>query len=271
MYKRILVTTDFSTHAQYALQRAVEFAASFQAELICVHVINQQWTDGMAVVEQEWVRKAEKAHAQVLQHLSCSYPMQFIVLDGRIPDQIIHFIREQAVDLVFMGAHGTYYLDDLILGTNSEAVVKQSPIPVQLIRKKPALGYERILVCTDFSKTSKRAIEVAYEAYSQAEFLVLHVADVWYGKNAKDDMHQALQNKLIKFLNTCNVDERRFAVKFIGGYPADDIAQYARTWGAQLVVLGTRGHSILHYILMGRVSNRLMRINATDMLFIPSI
>lgn len=269
MYKRILVTTDFSMHARYALQRAVQCAVSFQAELFCVHVINQNWVDGVTAVEQDWVHKAEEAHEQELKKIACNYPMQFIVLDGRVPDQIIQYLREKSIDLVFMGAHGTYYLNDLILGTNSEAVIKQSPVPVQLIRKDPQFHYERILVCTDFSKVSKKAIETAYKIYPNAEFLVLHVADVWYEKIVKDEMHQALQDKLIKFLSKCNVNASHFSVKFIGGYPADDIAQYAITWNAQLVVLGIRGHSALHYVFMGRISDRLMRINMTDMLLVP--
>ncbi|WP_058534367.1 universal stress protein [Legionella saoudiensis] len=270
MFKRILVTTDFSTHSFYAIQRAVQFAHSVQAELICVHVINQGWMDGGDAIEQDWVHKAEEAHEQELKQLIAPYPMQFKVLDGRVPDEIIKFIQEHSINMVFMGAHGTYYLNDFILGTNSEAVLKQSPIPMHLIRQSPtAREYARVLVCTDFSDASKKAIEVAYKAYPQAEFLLLHVADVWYEKMVKPHMHDSLQDKLNKFLASCAVDPSRFSVKFIGGYPANDIPQYAKDWGADLVVLGTRGHSALYYVLMGRVSDRLVRVNPTDMLIVP--
>lgn len=269
MFKRILVTTDFSTHSLYAIQRAVQFARSVQAELHCVHVINQGWMDGSEAVEQDWVHKAEEAHEQELKQLASPFPMQFTVLDGRVPDQIMGFIQNNAIDMVFMGAHGTYYLNDFILGTNSEAVLKQASIPVHLVRQPPGGIYTRILVCTDFSDSSKKAIEVAYKAYPQAEFLVLHVADVWYEKMVKPHMHDSLQEKLNKFLASCAVDPSRFSVKFIGGYPGNNIPQFATDWGAHLVVLGTRGHSALHYVLMGRVSDRLVRVNPTDMLIVP--
>ncbi|CAM4415926.1 MAG: hypothetical protein LEGION0403_FIIPPAGN_00984 [Legionella sp.] len=269
MFKRILVTTDFSAHSLYAIQRAVQFANSVRAELHCVHVINQGWMDGSEAVEQDWVHKAEEAHEQELKQLISPYSMQFTVLDGRVPDEIMMFIQGNAIDMVFMGAHGTYYLNDFILGTNSEVVLKQSSIPVHLVRQPPAAEYARILVCTDFSDSSKKAIEVAYKAYPQAEFLILHIADVWYEKMVKLHMHDSLQDKLHKFLASCAVDPSHFSVKFIGGYPANAIPQFAPDWGAHLVVLGTRGHSALHYVLMGRVSDRLVRVNPTDMLIVP--
>ncbi|WP_133136410.1 universal stress protein [Legionella rowbothamii] len=269
MFKRILVTTDFSTHSLYAIQRAVQFARSFQAELHCVHVINQGWMDGGEAVEQDWVHKAEEAHEQELKPLVSPFPMQFTVLDGRVPDEILKFIQDNAIDMVFMGAHGTYYLNDFILGTNSAAVLKQASIPVNVVRQPPEEAYTRILVGTDFSDSSKKAIEFAYKAYPQAEFLVLHVADVWYAKMVKQHMHDSLQEKLNKFLASCAVDPSRFSVKFIGGYPGNSIPQFATDWGAHLVVLGTRGHSALYYVLMGRVSERLVRVNPTDMLIVP--
>lgn len=267
VYKRILVTTDFSTHAQYAVERAIHFAQFNQAELTCLHVIDPSGAEEDS--EQELIKKAEHTWATSLERIANQYPVQFVIQKGRVPDQIIRYISDYDMDLVFIGAHGTYYLNDYILGTNAEAVVKLSSIPVQLIRKKPSFTYQRILVSTDFSEVSKKAVETAYQAYPHAEFLLLHVADVWYGKKADNDMIQSLHKKLIDFLRTCDVDESRFAAKFIGGYPADDISKFAADWGAQLVVLGTCGHSLLHYILIGRVSERLIRINTTDMLITP--
>ena len=89
MFKRILVTTDFSAHSLYAMQRAVQFTSSVQGELNCVHVINQGWMDGSEAVQQDWVHKAEEAHEQELKQLVSPYSMHFTVLDGRVPDEIM--------------------------------------------------------------------------------------------------------------------------------------------------------------------------------------
>ncbi|RUQ84511.1 universal stress protein [Legionella septentrionalis] len=282
VFKRMLITTDFSRHAAYALKRAIQVAEHAQAELTCLHVINQGWLSDLTKKENPEVpiliKKAELAHAEAMRNIVARYPVNFLVLVGRVPERINQYMHEHAIELVFMGAHGTYYLNDYILGTNAESVVNQVKIPVQLIKKEPSFSYQRILVTTDFSEVSKKATETAYQLYPHAEFLMLHVADVWYGKylddtkhhqHFDDEMSQALVDRLKHSLAECAVDHSRFSTKFISGYPADDIAKYAATWDAQLVVLGTRGRSLLHYILLGRVTNRLLRIINTDMLVIP--
>lgn len=281
--KRILITTDFSKHALFALKQAIQIAARFQAELTCLHVINQKWRNpfqsNSSPDEKAAIDEARHAFDLILKETATDYPVKFITLTGRAPDQIIDYINDNDIQLVLMGAHGTYYLNDYILGTTSEAVVQETKIPVQLIKKEPSADYQRIIVSTDFSSSSKKATEIAAQLYPDAEFLLLHIADVWYGKyledtNKKqhfgDEISQSLQQKLDQFLDECAVDTSRFSTKFVGGYPANDLAKYASMWNAQLVVAGTRGHSLLHYILIGRTIDRLLRTSTTDMLVVPS-
>lgn len=281
MFKRMLITTDFSVHANYALKRAIQFAQLHQAELTCLHIINQNWISDLnifgeeteCIAIQKLTEKAEKAHAKALKKIASPYPIHFSIQTGRAPDKIIEYIQNNDIDFVFMGVHGTYYLHDLILGTNSQSVVKQIQVPIQLIKKNTQNNYQRILVTTDFSEASQKAMEMAYKAYPQAEFTLLHVADVWYKKTAvgiNNKMNEALQNKLVKFLKKSDVDDSRFLIKFVGGYPADDIVQHALDWDAQIIVIGTKGHSFLHHILLGRVTDRLLRITPCDIMVVPS-
>lgn len=284
MFKQILVTTDFSRHSTYALQRAIQFAEASQAELTCIHVVNDHFSlfknEELSVLSQNQIKEAEVTFSQSLKDIDAKYPVSFRVLKGRTPDKIIQFVENNGIELIFMGAHGTYYLNDYLLGTNAQSVIKQVKTPVQLIKKEPVFPYKRILIPTDFSDSSKNAVETAYKTYPEAEFIVLHIADVWYGKKTESskyhqelhtEMNHELQSRLERFLQSCEVDHRNFSVKFDGGYPANDIARYASLLDVQLVVAGTRGHSILHDIIVGRVTSRLLRINPTDMLIVPPI
>ncbi|PJD91459.1 MAG: universal stress protein [Legionella sp.] len=286
MFKKIVVATDFSKHARYALNRAMQIAELFQAELTCIHVVQQNFLDNFKFLQptneekhlQDHVKKVETSFHKELKKMPNQYPVRFIVCTGRVSDQINQYVDNNGIDLVLMGAHGTYYLNDYILGTSSESVIKHANIPVQLIKKNPEFSYERILVTTDFSESSRKATETAYQLYPNAQFLLLHVSDVWYEKkngetterqSFHDEMHHILQNKLMLFIKKAAVDPTRFVPKYIGGYPPNDIVECASTWNAQLVVAGTRGHSALHYILIGSVTNRLLRMCQTDILIVP--
>ncbi len=287
MFKKILIATDFSKHARHALIRAIEVAEYFQAELTCVHVIHQNYLQHFTTLSsydeakhlEDQIKKIETSFNKEIKKLSIHYPINLITLTGRVPDQINQYIDTNGIDLVLMGSHGTYYLNDYILGTTSESVIKHASIPVQLIKKTPNFSYQRILVTTDFSESSRKAAETVYQLYPNAQFLLLHVSDVWYEKQQvttegnqqlHDDMHHILQNKLNQFLEKSTLDPERFLPQFIGGYPSNDIVECATKWDAQLVVAGARGHSALHYILLGSVANRLLRMSHTDMLIVPS-
>jgi hypothetical protein len=58
------------------------------------------------------------------------------VLRGNPPDVILRSIRECEHDLVVMGSHGHGRLHRALLGSVSYRVLRDSPVPVLLIRRK---------------------------------------------------------------------------------------------------------------------------------------
>jgi len=59
---------------------------------------------------------------------------EIITLSGREPDEILKFIREGSVELMVMGAYGHNRLHELLVGSTTSHIIKNSPIPVLLIR-----------------------------------------------------------------------------------------------------------------------------------------
>ena len=59
---------------------------------------------------------------------------EVIILSGKEVKEIIKFIKEDAVELMVMGAYGHNRLRDLFLGSTTSQVIQKSPIPVLLTR-----------------------------------------------------------------------------------------------------------------------------------------
>jgi len=57
-----------------------------------------------------------------------------VILTGKEQDEILKFIREGSVELMVMGAYGHNRLHELLLGSTTSHIIKNSPIPVLLIR-----------------------------------------------------------------------------------------------------------------------------------------
>lgn len=284
--KRVIIATDFSKHADYALKRAILIAEQQDATLELIHVLKQPWPANFVQFsdkeQQKELLKLEKNTEEKLQNLakqfSSTAPVKTSVLLGRVADEIVRFTQDNQGDLIIAGAHGHYHISDYVLGTTSGDMVRQGNIPVLLIKKEPSFSYNKILIATDFSEASKRAVEFAFQCFPEARFQLLHIVDIYYrqflnvdnvGKNERSNPTKNIFKKLDDFLKDCKVKPDKFEKKVIGGYLADAIIMQSKKWSADLLVFGTQGHSTLHYLLMGSVAKRLVQLSNIDMLTVP--
>ncbi|QBS10305.1 universal stress protein [Legionella israelensis] len=251
-----------------------------------IHVLKQPWPASFVQFsnkeQQKELLRLEKNTEEKLQKLvkpfSSKVSMKISVLLGRIADEIIRFTQDNQGDLIIAGAHGQYHVSDYVLGTTSGDMVRQGNTPVLLIKKEPSFSYHKILIATDFSEASKRAVEFAFQCFPEARFQLLHIVDIYYrqflnvdnvGKNERNNPTKDILEKLDDFLKYCKVNHDKFDKKIIGGYFADAIIMQSKNWGADLLVFGTQGRSKLHYLLMGSVAKRLLQLSHIDMFAVP--
>lgn len=284
--RKIIAATDFSKHAEYALARAISLAEQRDIPLELIHVLKQPWPTNFiqfsANEQQKELLKLEKTMEEKLlnlvQQYSSTIPVSTSVRLGRAADEIIRYMEQNQGDLIVAGAHGQYHISDYVLGTTSGDIVRQGGTPVLLIKKEPTFSYNKILIATDFSEASKRAIEFAFLCFPEAKFQLLHIVDIYYrqylqvddvGVWANDNPAKDILEKVDDFLKDCNVKHEKFEKKIIGGYLADSIIMQSKKWETDLLVFGTQGRSKLHYLLMGSVAKRLLQLSHTDMLAVP--
>ncbi|NDZ18444.1 hypothetical protein C7T35_07685 [Variovorax sp. WS11] len=59
------------------------------------------------------------------------------VTQGRIANVVVDEARSSGCDLIVMGTHGRRGFSRLALGSDADLVVRQSPVPVLLVRDDP--------------------------------------------------------------------------------------------------------------------------------------
>jgi nucleotide-binding universal stress UspA family protein len=128
--------------------------------------------------------------------------------------------------------------------------------------------YERILVAVDQSEYSDRAVDVARDLahLSGAEVLVLHVKKMILGVSG-DRFDAEEESEIGKLLDK---DAHRF--EEIGvpvsvqvrsaelGRTAHQIVQAATEFGADAIVMGSRGRSALSALVLGSVAEGVLRL-----------
>lgn len=140
--RTILVPTDFSEHADQALEYAAALAAQIDAKIHLVHAITvplngvREVSYGSAVIEstaKEVQAGLDKLAARFRERVSMA-PVRVEVGDAReVIDQVAEKI---GAELIVMGTHGRRGVKRMLLGSVAESVVRSAPCPVLTIRAR---------------------------------------------------------------------------------------------------------------------------------------
>lgn len=287
--KHILVGTDLSPRADMALARAAELSRQHGARLSALHVLpeplpNRSFADlflqNPGSVEAELVLDARRRLEQQLITTGAT-ECTAVVQTGTPLTTIVQSGRDQSADLIVLGAHGGHYVSTMVLGTTAERVVRKGDRPVLIVKRDSTAPYSTVLIATDFSEHSERALELATLVAPDAEWHLAHVHDAWYlerlnasgiSDHAMQELQGALQaearTQTDRMVQRLGLPADRVHLHVRLGYPGTEVPRLAEKLGAELVSVGARGLTPASQILLGSVSEHVMREADCDVLVV---
>lgn len=166
--KQILVPTDFSEHAENALKVAAQIAKKNNSEIIILHLLElpSQMKDAIlgGASIPETMLFIKKANEMLHEISSKPYLDGISIIEITKIDKPIHGItqisKEYNVDLIIIGSHGSSGIEELLIGSTTEKVVRNSEIPVLIIKNDiPNFNPSNIIFASDFSDETKKPFE----------------------------------------------------------------------------------------------------------------
>jgi nucleotide-binding universal stress UspA family protein len=137
--------------------------------------------------------------------------------------------------------------------------------------------FKTIVVAVDGSEGSERAVATAVELARRgdATLVLAHVDERTIGKgggpiHADEDEIQASIRAQAEELSSQGISARVEVADVVLGGPAHAINEIADRAGADLIVVGTRGHSPVAGLLLGSVTQRLLHIAGRPVLVVPA-
>ena len=149
MYRRILVPVDGSNASMIGLRQALALAKDQNARVRILNVVDESvmipmmesagatvYTDVIESLRDEGQKVL--AHARVVAEKQ-AVKAETVQIESRarpVSEIILADARRSKTDLIVMGTHGRRGLNRLLLGSDAERVLRDSPIPVLLTRRE---------------------------------------------------------------------------------------------------------------------------------------
>ncbi len=141
-FRRILFPTDFSPTANLALKRAVALTQDYDAELLLLHIIDDNLISTHVPGERDIILKELRNHA--LEQMRKGLPEDLlknfhtigVVKRGAPAKTIVAHAQAEDCDLIVMGSHGRTGIDRVLLGSVADRVVRHAHCPVFIERAK---------------------------------------------------------------------------------------------------------------------------------------
>ncbi len=239
--KPILIPTDFTVVAQYAVESAVKFAKLTNADMVLVNIVKKasEISEATAKVEVE----ADKVSKDF------GIKATGIVREGSIFTTIGETVSEIDAGLVVMGTHGIRGMQKLT-GSWALKVLVSSKVPIIVVQAHPRKdSVDRIAFPIDFKKENREKIGWAYYV-SKLFGSKVYILRAEVSKDRK--IEQGVRTNLVfteKFLRSKNIPYEVATAKGEDSF-AKETLQYAEDIDADMILITTtKGISIADFVL----------------------
>jgi NhaP-type Na+/H+ or K+/H+ antiporter len=117
----LLAAVDTSPLSTQVLTKAAELARRSDGEVVVLHVIRVDNPQGV------------KQLRDLCKQLLADIRHQFITVSGSVPEEIVRTAQDYGVAEIVMGKRGHRSLDDVLVGSVSQAVLEMSQLPVLVV------------------------------------------------------------------------------------------------------------------------------------------
>jgi nucleotide-binding universal stress UspA family protein len=286
---RILLAVDGSEHSHAAARLVRDLPLPAGSEVTVIAVLMPRDASNAAVLESV-LRDVEQMLAGTASDVRSE------LLTGYPAEQISEYAERYNPDLIVLGAKGRRATLGILLGGVVQDIVEYAPNPVLVVRA-PYHGLRRVLLVTDGSPHSQRALEYLelLPLPEGTELTAIHIlpplpspaliARTWpagsevmaplpsyeteqmIARQAEEEERQGreLLDRTVRHLEKAGIHATSVLLR---GDGATEILDYVQTHQIDLIVAGSRGLSQMKRLLLGSLSRKLVHYASCSVLIV---
>lgn len=270
LLEKILLAHDFSKSSENVVQTAIELAKIFHSKVIPIHVLPDDIVNEKVklLLDETAMKKLEETAERIKNEgVEVGKP---ILEYGSPHEGIVQAAIGINANFILIGSGESAKEERFQLGTTTERIIQKSEKPVYVVKEGVPLNIQSILCPVDFSETSKRALKnaITMARRFKAELKILSVCELqgstWF--TSEKDRKEENENRCArhkarfdKFLEEFNLSDLDWSKEIRKGNPAEEILSTISEKMVDLLVMGTLGRTGLDRLIIGSVTEKVVR------------
>lgn len=282
--KSLLWATDFSEESRFCLPHLEFFAKTLKTQNHALYVLPRfsDWIYETAFLsDDELLKTIEKTRQQsedkIIQYSDeCDIDIQPAVVEGRITsEEIVKFAKKNKVDLIFAGRRGISELEQIVIGSTTSRLIRNSNIPVMIVPGGSHEGRVRRILCPiDFSIYSMMELEYSISLAKQlkARLFVTHISEFFNYKVPVFKRDKLIGKINEKIANVAKAHEYKIEnIIYDTGEPAQKIIEIATNEKIDLLVMATHQRKGIEKLFLGSITEKVLVCTDIPVIALPPL
>lgn len=268
--KKILVPTDFTPTSENAIEAARMLAKKNDAEILFLNVIElnsgeaintsgapsnyASFTEGILLHES--IKKSREEMSRLIDVTkNQGIKSEFEIKLGNPFGHIFSTIEEHNIDFIIMGTKGASGLSEILIGSNTEKVVRKAKCPVLAIKEALSENsFKNIVYATNFGANEDGVVAALKDLQS---IFNSKINLVWI--NTPNNFKSDATNRplLDKFMADHKLENCTTHV-YSDIIAEDGIRNFAEYIDAGLIVMGTNSYTGLSRLIRGSIAEDMI-------------
>jgi nucleotide-binding universal stress UspA family protein len=262
--KNILVPVDFSDQARYAAKVAAKIAKQTNSKLFLLHMLELP----TGVIDPSSHNSSsntptsllflKRAHKKFEEFKKSSFlkgvEMEESVLFQKAYEGIIEETKKHNVDMIVMGSKGTSGLEEMLVGSNTEKVVRNSHVPVLVIKNDiEDFKIENIIFASNFKFKNRGSFQniLDFASLFKAKLHLLKINTIHNFETTKESS-DAIRN----FINEFDLGDYTLNIYNDKSVEAG-ILNFSEVTDTDVIVLNTHGRRGLAHLFSSSIGEGL--------------
>lgn len=269
--KKILVPVDFSTPSENALKVAAELAKKNDSEILVLHVIELAESlfgaEQFNVNDEQIIFFMKLAHKRFDKFLDKDFLKDITVTSNVEPGSAALAIRETVekndIDMIVMGSSGVSGLEEIVIGSNTEKVVRYSDVPVLVVKNEiKSIAIKNTVFASNFDLENlepyKKAKKFADSFDAKMNMLYINLPGNQF--SSTPEIHEQMR----EFLNKVEMPLNKENIEIFNDYSIQEgVINGSKKLEADLIIIPTHGRKGLSHFFNGSIGEDV--VNHSDL------